>query len=264
MRGRPKKKESNPKQSMEELLQKAVELYAVPYDDRDGRDIDLPSLNYVAAEMGTTILRVRKFLITAEYFTTILSRTVQDMIARGMTVEEVMAATGLGKASVYSYIPYKGLAFNLDQTTVNADRHKLFRARLKAIDELQEHMGLPNEMEFLWKCVITFEGYPFRTSGRGRMPGVKFTYSISRTPNQGGRHYDGYTVEGYGNELKFSTKEKTVTRATVELAYKKALEVQIAEGCVSGPKKIGSVFGASYLYPMLVRFGVIRASTECA
>ena len=221
MRGRPKKKESNPEQSMEQLLNKAVELYAVPYDDRDERDSALPSLNFVASEMETTILRVRKLLISADYYSTVLSRTVQDMVRRGMSVEDVMAATGLGKASVYSYIPYKGLAFNLDQTTVNADRHKLFRVRLKACDELKEHIGLPNEMEYLWKCVIAFEGYPFRTSGRGSRPGVKFTYTISRNSGAGGKHYGGETVEGYGNELKFSTKEKTVTRATVELAYKK-------------------------------------------
>ncbi|MBQ9263286.1 MAG: hypothetical protein IJ189_03640 [Clostridia bacterium] len=188
MRGRPKKKESNPEQSMEHLLQKAALLYAVPYDDRDGRVSDLPSLNYVADEMNTTILRVRKLLITADYFSTVLSRTVQGMIRKGMTVEEVMAATGLGKASVYSYIPYKVRAFNLDQTTVNADLHKLFRARLKVCDELKEHVGLPDEMEYLWKCVVAFEEYPFRTSGRGSRPGVKFTYTTSRTPSTGGRH----------------------------------------------------------------------------
>lgn len=47
---------------------------------------------------------------------------------------------------------------------------------------------------------------------------------------------------------------KSITRATVELAYQKALEMG---GIVEGPKKLG-VFGASYLYPVFVRLGVIK------
>lgn len=173
-----------------------------------------------------------------------------------------MATTKLGRASVYSYIPYKGLAFNLDETTVNADRHRLFRSRARAVAELHDHIGSPDENIYLWRCVIAFEQYPFRTSGRGSRPGVKFTYTISRKTGASGQHYSGENVDNYGNELKFSTKEKTITRATVELAYRKLLEVQEAEGYVAGPKKIGSVFGASYLYPMMIRFGVIRASAD--
>lgn len=49
-------------------------------------------------------------------------------------------------------------------------------------------------------------------------------------------------------------KEKSITRATVDLAYQKVLEMG---GIVEGPKKLG-VFGASYLYPVFVRLGVIR------
>lgn len=39
-------------------------------------------------------------------------------------------------------------------------------------------------------------------------------------------------------------KEKSITRATVELAYRRAVE--LGENA-TGPKKLG-VFGASYLY----------------
>ena len=79
---RPKKKNSNPQQSMEELLANTVALYGIPYDDRDGeRDSELPSLHTVADQLGTTVLRVRKLLITAEYFSTAVSRQVQQMVA---------------------------------------------------------------------------------------------------------------------------------------------------------------------------------------
>ena len=67
---RPKKKNSNPAHSMEVLLNRAVEAYVEPYDDRDERDKSLPSLRSVADQLKTTILRTRKLLITAEYYST--------------------------------------------------------------------------------------------------------------------------------------------------------------------------------------------------
>ena len=121
---------------MEQLLSQAVELFQEPYDDRDERDASLPSLRTVATALNTTILRVRKLLITAEYFSTETSRTVQTLVAEERSVEEIMTITGLGRASVNSYLPYKSLAFNLDQTTVNADRHRVFRRRVKAVSDL--------------------------------------------------------------------------------------------------------------------------------
>ena len=43
--------------------------------------------------------------------------------------------------------------------------------------------------------------------------------------------------------------------ASILVAYKKAQEL----GCVTGPKQLG-VFGASYLYPVFLRLGIICAS----
>ena len=217
---RPRKKISNPALSMEALLKKAVELFREPYDDRDERDVDLPSLRTVADQLNTTILRTRKLLITAEYFSTGTSRMVQEMAAEGRTIAEIMDVTELSRASINSYLPYKNLAFNLDQTTVNADRHRLFRRRVKAVEELKTHAGLPDEMEYLWKAIIIFENYPFKTSGRGSREGVRFKYTVSKTSSSGGRHYDGTEVPGYGNELWIEGKEKSISRSTVDLAYR--------------------------------------------
>ncbi len=256
---RPKKKISDPTLSMEQLLKKAVELFQEPYDDRDERDADLPSLRAVADQLNTTILRTRKLLITAEYYSTETSRTVQTLVAEGRSVEEIMAATGLKRASINSYLPYKNLAFNLDQTTVNADRHRLFRRRVKAVKELQDHIGLPDEMEKLWISIIAFEDYPFKTSGRGNRNGVRFTYTVSRSGGAGGRHYNGAGVDGYGNELWIMAngekREKSISRSTVELGYKKAREM----GVVKGPKALGLPGAGSYLWPVLIRFGVCTA-----
>ena len=225
--GRPKKKEPNPDVSMQQLLTTAVTLFDTPYDDRDGdRPTSLPSLRFVAEEMGTTILRVRKLLITAEYFTTSTSRQIQRLIGSGCSIEAVMEQTGLGRASVYSYTPYKNLAFNLKETSVNADRHRLFRRRVRACQELQKHLELPNQSEYLWRAVIAFEDYPFKTLGRGKnhAGATKFKYTVSRAGGSGGRHYQGINIDGYGNEIWITTdgveREKSISRSTVELALK--------------------------------------------
>lgn len=56
-------------------------------------------------------------------------------------------------------------------------------------------------------------------------------------------------------------KEKSITKATVMLAFANTQKLQQQEGCVSGPKKIGT-FGASYLYPIFLRLGVCTAVRE--
>jgi len=253
---RPKKKITDPASSMEALLARAVEAYVEPYDDRDERDADLPSLRSVADQLNTTILRTRKLLITAEYYSTETSRLVQTLTNEGVGMEEIMEMTHLKYASINSYLPYKNLAFNLDQTTVNADRHRVFRRRVKAVEELKTHAGLPDESLYLWKAIIAFENYPFKTSGRGNRKGVRFTYTVSRSGGAGGRHYNGAGVDGYGNELWIvangEKREKSISRSTVELGYKKAREM----GVVKGPKALGLPGAGSYLWPVLIRFGV--------
>ncbi|MBR0425377.1 MAG: hypothetical protein IJK01_04550 [Clostridia bacterium] len=253
---RPRKKISNPASSMEQLLARAVEAYVEPYDDRDERDANLSSLRSVADQLNTTILRTRKLLITAEYYSTETSRLVQTLTNESVGIEEISEITHLKHASINSYLPYKNLAFNLDQTTVNADRHRVFRRRLKAVEELRRHMDLPDESLYLWKAIIAFENYPFKTSGRGSREGVKFTYTVSRSTGNSGRHYSGASVDGYGNEIWLvvngEKREKSISRSTVELGYKKAREM----GVVKGPKALGLPGAGSYLWPVLIRLGV--------
>ena len=60
-----------------------------------------------------------------------------------------------------------------------------------------------------------------------------------------------------GNELFFSHKEKSVTRASVFIALETAIDLQQKEVRITGPKRL-RCFGASYLYPVFQRLGVIR------
>lgn len=87
------------------------------------------------------------------------------------------------------------------------------------------------EADLLWKILMEYQSYPFRTA-----KGMQFSYVIK------------------GNEMFISRKEKSVTKATVMVAFQKALELG---GDVPGPKKLGC-FGASYLYPVFVHLGIIR------
>ena len=249
-----KKKITDPKGSMEELITRAVEAAKAPFTP-DSK-AELPSLRSVAEELGTTVIRTRKLLITAGYFSSPTATTVQRMKSEGKSIEEIGATLRLKPAAVYGYLPYENLAYNLPQTTSNADRHKRYRAtkKLKAAVDTGNAEKISTA---LWRCVIIFEGYPFSTSGRGLRSGVEYTYKVSRKGGSGGRHYDGHSIPGYGNEIWLTVngekKEKSISRSTVELGFQKYLEVLEKEGTVSGPKKLG-VFGASYLLPLFQRF----------
>lgn len=95
--------------------------------------------------------------------------------------------------------------------------------------------------EFIWDLMLAHAGESFTT-----VRGLPFTYhqKISRTGEPLG-------------ELVIDRKEKTIARNTVLLAYERALELMVSEGCVAGPKKLG-VFGASYLYPVFLALGICK------
>ena len=117
----------------------------------------------------------------------------------------------------------------------------------------------------LWHLIINHEGTTFVTTGRGSRPGVEFTYEVSRSSRAAGRHYSGQSIEGYGNELWIITlptgerKKKSISRSTVDLAYRNAVEEQEKAGFVSGPRKLGVPGVRSNLYAMFVKFGVIKS-----
>ena len=85
----------------------------------------------------------------------------------------------------------------------------------------------------LWKVLLLYQEEIFRTA-----KGLSFTYRIK------------------GNEIFISRKEKSVTRASVDMALKKALEHQENGVKITGPKMLKS-FGASYLYPIFIEIGVV-------
>lgn len=91
-------------------------------------------------------------------------------------------------------------------------------------------------LEALWDALVEIQQEQFGTA-----KGLAFTYAIR------------------GNEMFVSRKDKSLTRATVALAFHNALALQRSGEGVAGPKKL-KTFGASYLYPIFIRLGVIRAA----
>ena len=131
------------------------------------------------------------------------------------------------------------------------------------MDKDREQHNIKNQSLALWQLIIDHEGTNFKTTGRGTRPGVEFTYEVSRTSRAAGRHYSGQSVPGYGNELWIVTaegerKKKSISRSTVDLAYRNALEEQERSDFVSGPRKLGVPGVRSNLYAMFLRFGLIK------
>lgn len=232
-RGRPKKKPGYDRDEViERMIQQGVELFSEPYDDRRERSPDAPTLVDVANAMGTTTLKVRKILVTAGYYSTGVSRRVQELYSSGCSVQEIMETTGLSSASVNTYLPYSKGAYKLEKPTLYAEQRRLYRKRETVCCELQKHLDTENAEKLLWDAIEAFEGYPFTTDS-----GLPFKYTVK------------------GGEVFFNRKTKSITRASVIKAYHRARQIQIDEGFVGGPKLLGT-FGASYLYSVFLRVGV--------
>ena len=234
---RPRKKpDYDPEQVVKEFLD-AVEDAFGSYDDRNPGGSAFPGLNAVAAAFGMTALKARKLLITAGVYSTEMSRRVAKLRAEGYDLNQMMEATGLGRASVHSYLPYTKIPYKMAELSANAERIRLYRERKQKCEEFSANLatlaGQPTkeQEDTLWSMLLYLQGCVFPTA-----KGLKFTYKIK------------------GGEMFVNRKSKSITQATVFMAYHKAMELGDA---VAGPKKLGT-FGASYLYPIFVRLGVIR------
>ena len=219
--GRPKKKPDYDAEAvLDALIETVIESYNSPDDEQEHKPIKL-----VAEEFGITPLKVRKLLITGEVYKTPISEQVRSLRHAGKTIQQIQEAIGLSRASVHSYLPYSKGIYKANEISTDAERVRLYRMRKAAVCDLSA--------ETLWDTVVLYAGFPFRTAKE-----LKYSYFVR------------------GNEMFIDRKDKSITRATVELAYQKALGTQI-----TGPKQLGT-FGASYLYPMFVRFGIIKPNKD--
>lgn len=223
-----KKPNYNPETIMKELLYEVSALYV-----EAGNAIPIRQL---ADEFGMTPLKIRKLLITAGVFSSDVCDQVLELYRSGKSVPEIQRITGLSRASVHSYLPYSKVIYNAEEISLNAERIRLYRERKESIHKFRKYLKESSDtdklVEELWNVITIFEKYPFYT-----MKGFRFTYHVK------------------GNEIFVSRKEKSITRSSVILAMKKAIELQ---NQVKGPKQL-ETFGASYLYPIFVKIGLIES-----
>ena len=112
-----------------------------------------------------------------------------------------------------------------------------YKIRQEQVRFLQE---MPSE-ENLWKAVIAFQEYPFKTA-----TGLPFRYKLKVGKNG-----------GYNRELMIDRREKSKSLAwsSVVLAFENSKRISEE---VKKPKALGDIRGVSYIYPILWRFGLIR------
>lgn len=173
-RGRPKKKPGYDRErEIQSLIQQAVALFKEPFDDRKERSRDLPSISSVAEKMNTSRIRVRKMLITANYYSSADTRKVQALLAQGKTVSEICAIMKIRNGAVNSLLPYQKGTYNLPELPLNAERCRQFQNRKSARDNLIRHADAPDRLDWLWKAIQAFENYPFQ------MDRKRFQYSVN-------------------------------------------------------------------------------------
>ena len=227
-RGRPKKKPGYDREKeIDDLVQTAVTLFAVPFDDRDDRPDDAPSINSVAGIMKTSRVRVRKLLITADYYSSAASRRVQALFAQGRTIEQICEETGLKRQTVNSLLPYRKGCYNLTDPPQYAENCRVFRKRKRVCEQLSMHLDETGCYRHLWEAIKAFENYPFRTESEERLQ---------------------YTV----NCDRICFGSRTFCKEEIEAAFHKVRDKQKAEGCV---KRENSPC-CKELYAVFLRFGV--------
>ena len=230
---KPSKPEYSAAKNLTQQMKAATELYT-----------DKMSLQAIADALSLNPIKVRKLLITAGVYESDTAKLVQQTFGSfrstqsySAAVTSTMSALQLSRPSVTSYLPYeKGVYFpeeaEAENISAGAERQRHYRA----VAALKKN---PCE-ENLWKCVVAFRGYKFKT-----MSGLLFTYKLKK-----GRG-DEFTKELWIDRREDS---KSLAWSSVMLAYHNIGKIGEV---VDRPKALGDIRGVSYIYGLFYRFGLI-------
>lgn len=230
---KPSKPEYSAAKNLAQQMKAAVDLYT-----------DKMSLQAISEALSLNPIKVRKLLITAGVYKSDTAKLVQrtfgsfrSMQSYSAAVTSTMSALQLSRPSVTSYLPYeKGVYFPEEAEAANisagAERQRHYRAVIALRKDPCE--------ENLWKCVVAFRGYKFKT-----MSGLPFTYTLKK-----GRG-DEFTKELWIDRREDS---KSLAWSSVMLAYHNIGKIGEV---VDRPKALGDIRGVSYIYGLFYRFGLI-------
>lgn len=230
---KPSKPEYSAAKNLAQQMKAAADLYT-----------DKMSLQAIADALSLNPIKVRKLLITAGVYESDTAKLVQQTFntfrktqSYSAAVTSTMSALQLSRPSVTSYLPYeKGVYFpeeaDASNISTGAERQRHYRAVVALRKDPCE--------ENLWKCVVAFRGYKFKT-----MSGLPFTYTLKK-----GRG-DEFTKELWIDRREDS---KSLAWSSVLLAYHNIGKIGEV---VDRPKALGDIRGVSYIYGLFYRFGLI-------
>lgn len=230
---KPSKPEYSAAKNLTQQTKAATELYT-----------EKMSLQAIADALSLNPIKVRKLLITAGVYESDTAKLVQQTFGSfrstqsySAAVTSTMAALQLSRPSVTSYLPYeKGVYFPEEAEAANISAGAERQRHYRAVVALKKN---PCE-ENLWKCVVAFRGYKFKT-----MSGLPFTYKLKK-----GRE-DEFTKELWIDRREDS---KSLAWSSVMLAYHNIGKIGEV---VDRPKALGDIRGVSYIYGLFYRFGLI-------
>lgn len=230
---KPSKPEYSAAKNLTQQMKAATELYTKKM-----------SLQAIADALSLNPIKARKLLITAGVYKSDTAKLVQQTFGSfrstqsySAAVTSTMSALQLSRPSVTSYLPYeKGVYFPEEAEAANISAGAERQRHYRAVAALKKN---PCE-ENLWKCVVAFRGYKFKT-----MSGLPFTYTLKK-----GRG-DEFTKELWIDRREDS---KSLAWSSVMLAYHNIGKIGEV---VDRPKALGDIRGVSYIYGLFYRFGLI-------
>ncbi len=166
--GKNKKK---PDYDPEEIRREMINMVKVLYSEGNKKSPDKrrSTLSSISEELGISISKVVKLLVTGGVYMPEMARRVNELYDSGLTVQEIQQKLSVSRATVHSYLPYRKGIYSAKDTSVNADRIRMYRERSMCIEVLCESMS-END---LWDAVVAFQEYPFHTAS-----GLPFSYVL--------------------------------------------------------------------------------------
>ena len=96
------------------------------------------SIKETAAELGKTVIRIRRELITEEKWTSRRTEEIKKKYQEGKKIGKIAEELGISPKTVQNYLPYKRGKYEESPETEEATRSYNYRKRMKATEKKQK------------------------------------------------------------------------------------------------------------------------------